>query len=127
MQATGTFAAAALAFLVSAVCNIAANAETLNLNADWRFSWAKESIPLKQALASMEKCGAAVSDPAYDDSGWERVSLPHPVNAHDSFDGHSVDAGEAEFRRGVMFYRKRFVMPEGTGIHLRQGYGGQDG
>ena len=64
--------------------------ETHNLNAEWRFSWAKETIPLKQALASLEKNGVAVSQPAYDDSGWEVVSLPHPVNAHDSFDNHAV-------------------------------------
>ena len=89
--------------------------ETHNLNAEWRFSWAKETIPLKQALASLEKNGVAVSEPAYDDSGWELVSLPHPVNAHDSFDNHAVDAGEAAFRRGVMVYRKRFVLSGGTG------------
>ena len=89
--------------------------ETHNLNAEWRFSWAKETIPLKQALASLEKNGVAVSQPAYDDSGWEVVSLPHPVNAHDSFDNHAVDAGEAAFRRGVMIYRKRFVVSGGMG------------
>ena len=90
-------------------------AETHNLNADWRFSWAKETIPLKQALASMEKDGVAVSQPAYDDRGWEVVSLPHPVNAHDSFDNPAVDAGEAAFRRGVMIYRKRFDWGTGNG------------
>ena len=109
-----------LSFLVCAAMVLGAmpsahSAETHNLNADWRFSWAKETIPLKQALASMEKDGVAVSQPAYDDRGWEVVSLPHPVNAHDSFDNHAVDAGEAAFRRGVMIYRKRFVLPEGKG------------
>ena len=58
----------------------------------------------------MEKGGVAVTAPSYDDSGWERVSLPHPVNAHDTFDNRAVDAGEAEFRRGVMFYRKRVAL-----------------
>ena len=89
--------------------------ETHNLNAQWRFSWAKETIPLKQALASLERDGVAVSEPAYDDSGWEVVSLPHPVNAHDSFDSRAVDAGEAAFRRGVMVYRKRFALPGDAG------------
>ena len=97
---------ACTALLVGAVS--ALGGEPLNLNADWRFSWAKETIPLKHALASMEKGGVAVTAPSYDDGGWERVSLPHPVNAHDSFDNHAVDPGESNFRRGVMFYRKRF-------------------
>ena len=86
-------------------------AETRSLNADWRFSWADETIPLKKAMASMAKGGVAVSDPAYDDGAWESVSLPHPVNAHDSFNDRAVDAGEASFRRGVMFSRKRFALP----------------
>ena len=88
--------------------------ETRSLNADWRFSWVDETIPLKKAMASVAKGGVAVSDPAYDDGAWESVSLPHPVNAHDSFDDRAVDAGEASFRRGVMFYRKRFALPGGT-------------
>ena len=92
-----------------------AGAETFNLNADWRFSWAGATIPLKSAMASMEKNGVAVADPAYDDGAWELVSVPHPVNAHDSFDNHAVDAGESNFRRGMMFYRKRFTLPWGTG------------
>ena len=117
MKAKIGFCWAGLALSVVSPCVLA---ETHNLNADWRFSWAKETIPLKQALASMEKDGVAVSQPAYDDSGWEVVSLPHPVNAHDSFDNHAVDAGEAAFRRGVMIYRKRFDWgtgnrEEGTG------------
>ena len=109
-----------LSFLVCAAMFLGAmpsahSAETHNLNADWRFSWAKETIPLKTALASMEKDGVAVSEPAYDDRGWEVVSLPHPVNAHDSFDNPAVDAGEAAFRRGVMIYRKRFGWGTGNG------------
>ena len=105
----------ACAAMVFGVMASAYGGETHNLNAEWRFAWAKETIPLKQALASMEKDGVAVSQPAYDDRGWEVVSLPHPVNAHDSFDNHAVDAGEAAFRRGVMIYRKRFVVSGGMG------------
>ena len=96
-----------------------AGAETRSLNADWRFSWANETIPLKNAMASMEKGGVAVNDPAYDDGAWETVSLPHPVNAHDSFDNHAVDPGEALFRRGMMFYRKRFALERGMGYRAR--------
>ena len=107
-----------LSFVVAVLTwglSAAAFAETFSLNADWRFSWANETIPLKSAMASMEKNGVAVADPAYDDGAWELVSVPHPVNAHDSFDNHAVDAGESNFRRGMMFYRKRFTLPWGTG------------
>ena len=105
---------ACAALLVGAAAS-APGGETYNLNADWRFSWAKETIPLRQALASMEKGGVSVNDPSYDDSGWETASLPHPVNAHDSFDNHAVDPGESNFRRGVMIYRKRFDWGTGNG------------
>ena len=105
----------------------AESGEARNLNADWRFSWAQETIPLQRAVASMEKGGVAVTAPSYDDSGWERVSLPHPVNAHDSFDNRAVDAGEAAFRRGVMFYRKRFVLLGGMGNGERGAGNGERG
>ena len=107
-----------LSFVVAVLTwglSAAAFAETFSLNADWRFSWANETIPLKNAMASMEKNGVAVTDPLYDDGSWELVSVPHPVNAHDSFDNHAIDAGESSFRRGMMFYRKRFALPRVTG------------
>ena len=68
---------------------------TFSLNADWRFTKAPETIPLAQAKASVETKGVKVEDPAFDDSAWESVSVPHPINAHDSFDNHAVDAGES--------------------------------
>lgn len=83
-----------------------------NMNADWRFAKARVPMPLKNAMASMERGGRGVEAPGYDDSGWELVSVPHPVNAHDTFDDHAVDAGEATFFRGMMFYRKEFDLPE---------------
>ena len=103
----------ALAFVSVSPC---AFAGTYSLNADWRFSWAKETIPLKQAMASMVKDGINVTDPAYNDNAWEVVSVPHPVNAHDTFDNHACDPGEATFRRGMMFYRKRFKLPLGSAV-----------
>lgn len=87
-----------------------AHGETYSLNADWRFAKAPETIPLAQAKASVENGGAKVEDPGFDDSGWEKVSVPHPINAHDSFDDRAVDAGEATFWRGMAFYRKRFTL-----------------
>lgn len=85
-------------------------AETLSLNADWRFTKAPKTIPLAQAKSSVETAGVKVEDPAFDDSSWEAVSVPHPINAHDSFDDRAVDAGEASFWRGMAFYRKRFAL-----------------
>ena len=81
-----------------------------SLDADWRFAKAPQTIPLSNAKASVETAGVKVEDPAYDDSTWETVSLPHPVNAHDSFDNRAVDAGESAFWRGMAFYRKRFSL-----------------
>ncbi len=85
-------------------------AETLSLNADWRFTKAPKTIPLSQAKASVETAGVKVEDPAFDDSAWEAVSVPHPINAHDSFDDRAVDPGESSFWRGMAFYRKRFSL-----------------
>ena len=76
--------------------------ETYSLNTDWRFVKASNTIPLSAAKASVENGGTKVEDPAFDDSQWETVSVPHPINAHDSFDERAVDAGEASFWRGVV-------------------------
>ena len=92
-----------------------------SLNADWRFKKAPKTIPLAQAKASVETAGVKVEDAAYDDSAWEAVSVPHPINAHDSFDDRAVDAGEASFWRGMAFYRKRFTLdaaPAGKALWL---------
>ena len=103
------FHAAASVLLVGA-SSLCARAETLSLNADWRFTKAPKTIPLSQAKTSVETAGVKVEDPAFDDSSWEAVSVPHPINAHDSFDDRAVDAGEASFWRGMAFYRKRFAL-----------------
>ena len=69
-----------LASLVAAV-----QGETLNLNCDWQFR---------------RDC----------DETWQRVSVPHCVNAHDTFDGHAGAWGEKDQWRGTMFYRKKIVI-----------------
>ena len=89
---------------------VRAEGAVYSLNADWRFTKAPKTIPLAQAKASVETAGVRVEDPAFDDSTWEAVSVPHPINAHDSFDDRAVDAGEASFWRGMAFYRKRFAL-----------------
>lgn len=81
-----------------------------NLNADWRFSWTKGPLPLSNAMKSMEKGSLGIEAPGYDDSDWERVSVPHPVNAHDTFDDKATDPGEEHFKRDMMFYRKKFSL-----------------
>ena len=100
--------------IVSAIAIMAlagpSTAATHSLNADWRFIKAPKTIPLAQAKASVETAGVKVEEAAYDDSAWETVSVPHPINAHDSFDDRAVDAGEASFWRGMAFYRKRFAL-----------------
>ena len=103
-----TFAAASVALACTA--SVRASAETFSLNTDWRFTKAPKTIPLSQAKASVETAGVKVEDPAFDDSAWEAVSVPHPINAHDTFDERAVDAGEASFWRGMAFYRKRFTL-----------------
>ncbi len=83
-----------------------------NLNIDWRYKKPAAAFPLAEALKSEVKDGKNFYDIDYDDSDWEIVSVPHPVNAEDSFDGRVIDAGEAELYRGFMFYRKEFTLPE---------------
>ena len=101
---------AAASLLLTGAASLCARAETLSLNADWRFTKAPKTIPLSQAKASVETNGVKVEDPAFDDSAWAAVSVPHPINAHDSFDDRAVDAGEASFWRGMAFYRKRLAL-----------------
>ena len=49
---------------LAALLAVSASAETLNLNADWRFAWANETIPLKNAMASMAKDGIDIKTDA---------------------------------------------------------------
>lgn len=88
-------------------------AVTYNMNVDWRFKKASDSAtyPLAKAAASVVKNGKNFYDVDYDDSDWETVSVPHPINAEDSFDGNCYDAGESGLYRGFMFYRKHITVP----------------
>ncbi len=87
------------------------SAQTHNLNVDWKFTKAKKNtFPLESAAKSVEKGGKPFYAVDYDDSDWAGVSVPHAVNAEDSFDDRIVDAGEAGLYRGFMFYRKHFTL-----------------
>lgn len=87
---------------------------TYNMNMDWKFRKADSAkkFPLKDATEAIAKNGKNFYDVDYDDSDWEDVSVPHPVNAEDSFDNLGVDAGEGGLYRGFMFYRKHVTVPE---------------
>ena len=89
-------------------------AVTYNMNVDWKFKKASDSAtyPLASAAGSVAKDGKQFYEVGYDDSDWETVSVPHPINAEDSFDGNCYDAGEAGLYRGFMFYRKHITIPQ---------------
>ena len=87
-----------------------------NLNLDWKYARAKDGAihPLDKAAKAIEKDGKPFYAVDYDDSDWQLVSVPHPVNAHDEFDEIITGPGEANFYNGYNFYRKHVVL-WGTG------------
>lgn len=89
-------------------------AVTYNMNVDWKFKKAADGseYPLAKASASVAKDGKDFYDADYDDSDWDTVSVPHPINAEDSFDSSCDDKGEGGLYRGFMFYRKHITIPE---------------
>ena len=76
-----------------------------NLNIDWRYARAKAGAihPLDKAAKAMEKGGKPFYAIDYDDSDWQLVSVPHPVNAHDEFDEIITGPGENDFYNGYNF------------------------
>lgn len=88
-------------------------AVTYNMNIDWKYKRAVDDkiFPLATAKEGVAKDGKQFYEVGYDDSDWATVSLPHAVNAEDSFDGVGVDAGELSLYRGFMFYRKNITVP----------------
>lgn len=82
-----------------------------NLNIDWKYKRPSSAFPLADAMGSEVRDGKRFYEMDYDDRDWELVSVPHAVNAADSFDGLIIDAGEAGLYRGFSFYRKEFVLP----------------
>ncbi len=88
-------------------------AVTYNMNVDWKFKKASGTLyPLAPAKASVKDAnGKEFYEVDYDDTDWETVSVPHPINAEDSFDDNCLDAGEAGLYRGFMFYRKHITVP----------------
>ncbi|MEO6750671.1 MAG: sugar-binding domain-containing protein, partial [Chthoniobacteraceae bacterium] len=68
------------------------------LNPDWRFLRADAPDAVQ---------------PDFDDSTWDRVSLPHTWNDVDTFDdfGTGGHTGEMKLWTGVAWYRKEFTLP----------------
>ncbi len=97
-------------FSAVALAPLFASASRQSLDIGWTFAKSPKTIPLAEAKAALEGAGEKVENPSFDDSDWERVSVPHAINAHDSFDSRAVDAGEGSFWRGMAFYRKRFSL-----------------
>jgi beta-galactosidase len=78
---------------------LAVSAATLNFDPDWKFIKA-------------DPAGAAA--PAFDDSHWSNVSLPHTFNDIDTFDDWSTPGHVGEMKQwmGRTWYRKTFTLPE---------------
>lgn len=87
-------------------------AVTYNMNVDWKFKQATVHSSLTNAIESVkDEGGKAFYETDFDDTSWETVSVPHPVNALESFDNKCYDSGEAGLFRGFMFYRKHITIP----------------
>ncbi|MCR5605674.1 MAG: hypothetical protein K6F69_02505 [Treponema sp.] len=82
-----------------------------NLNYGWKFKKVTD-FPLAKALEAVKSGKSNFYEEKYNDKKWETVSVPHAVNAEDSFDETIVDAGEQSLFRGFMFYRKKVNIPE---------------
>ncbi len=77
----------------------------------WRFLRA-DRFPMADAFAAHRDAqGRDVTDPAYDDSAWQQVTLPHTFNDGELFSVPIEDAGSGQTRTAA-FYRNTLVVPE---------------
>ncbi len=77
---------------------------------DFGSGWKFLKLTQKDGLSEL-----TVEDPAFDDSSWEAVELPHTWNAQDGADGRSgTDEGGEHYYRGLGGYRKTFTLPQST-------------
>jgi beta-galactosidase len=56
---------------------------------------------------------AEARQPAYDDSGWREIRLPHDYSAEQPFDPENGASGTGYLPGGIGWYRKAFVLPAG--------------
>lgn len=86
--------------------------EVYNMNIDWKYKKPETTFPLQNSMSSVAKNGKQFYDVDYDDNDWETVSVPHQVNASDSFSTLGSNQGDTGQYRGIVFYRKHFTVPE---------------
>jgi beta-galactosidase len=73
---------------------------TYNFNPDWKFI--RQDVP-------------GADNPAFDDSGWTNVSLPHTWNDVDTYRALiSHPMGDLTYYQGIGWYRKHFKLPAGS-------------
>jgi beta-galactosidase len=71
-----------------------------NFNPGWKFAFGD---------------AAGADQPAFDDSAWAAVSLPHTWNETDSYRTHiSHGGGDVGEKMGIGWYRKHFKLPAGA-------------
>ena len=75
-------------------CLCATGRERMNFNADWRL-----------CVGDVPEAAQA----AFDDSRWERVTLPYAFNGHEAFRKDIVDLTDT-----IVWYRKRFEMQDAS-------------
>lgn len=106
--------------------------ETYNMNLDWQFLLPTQSNTLAASLNSSkdlsgkyffdkdynanEVKGSGYSDThgnIIEGNTWTTVSIPHAINALQSFAHNGVDAGERGATRCFLLYRKTITVPQG--------------
>ena len=112
VRAVAALAAMALSQAAFAVAGGGASpAVDYNMNFGWKYK-KSNSFPLAAAVEDTKFRSRAFYETKFKDTSWETVSVPHAVNAGDSFDNSIVDAGEQGLFRGFMFYRKWITVPK---------------
>lgn len=83
-----------VALLVGAQCGSVIATTKQNFNKDWKFLLLKDTLQYNQDFSA----------PELDDSGWEKVSLPHTAHIEPLVVNNQW--------QGVCWYRKHFFVPE---------------
>lgn len=68
-------------------------------------AWSRETLPLNEWRFALSEATNMPAATGFDDSAWERVTLPHTWNA---FDG---ELGDKHYFRGTGWYRTHFKLP----------------
>src|SRR5579885_1401055 len=100
-----TLSRSAVALALSLLCfagfapRAFSDSQTLNFNADWKF-------------VKADPAGAA--QPAFNDSDWNVVSVPHTFNDTDTFNNFALPGMRGELNQwsGRTWYRKSFTAPD---------------